>query len=224
MDNSNFIRYPIESSIALRTNYILYPLSMGELMIALQKAQYNILPQVASSVSPYASLPGMQSLGAKGTNVVWMDVDNQIIKILGVTPDSISSTFSELEDIIKNIVSNLDEYRYFYETTSKYFIKTEKNPLITMGKISFSDKIIQNFENIFKQNIKLYGIRVCSETESANKPNWFNLLLEPVGPKSENTFIFESVFRNEDKHKVHIHLTNIEYQIDELIESLENYE
>lgn len=216
---------PITNRFSIKYDYILFPLSSGDLIDSLVRSNrgYILLPPPRMPRPPIgARLDAAGTLARKGNAVIDFDSAPQILGVESPIPREAIEVLTETEELLKlNTNFTAEDHYRFYECISNYSAQTGKNPLNIFNKIKPEGELFSSIKNIINEPIATFGLHMCMPSETIEQNNWFDIKIQPDVNKSSTMYDILMIYRNKDRTKVANFLANAEKYIAEIITALE---
>jgi len=208
--------------VAIRCNYLIFPVEGWDLLATLAKAGYAILGPLPSRPPRGVRIGYAGGLARKAENII---DGNDERGFLGVSGPSFASAMRGLEELLQLIKTNmgidLTEKSRFYEIIGHLDIETDKSPLERLGRAMGNEEISKTFNSIFGYSPSYFSLRLVPQGKVPNQEEWFDITIEPDLIKAMSRYNVSVVFRSADKSKVQAFGQDLEARILSLIDTIE---
>jgi len=227
MSNPNEIKLiPISNRIAVKRNYILYPIDSIELINALARSNtgYMVAPRRGPTPPLGSRLDAVGPIARKGETTIDFDYVSQIIGVNGSNPREVTATLAEVESIIRDDLKiNIDENIRFYESSSNYQVNTGKNPLKELAKITAPKDLYSSLSDILGMPIAAQALHISQKSETIENPEWFDMDIKPLPHRATYLYDVTTIFRRLTRSPVVEFLISIESITTKLLQTIESY-
>lgn len=172
---------------------VLYPLSIYELVGALEKKGYEISPNIPTP-SPSTRMSGTGEIGRKGRVAIIIDSSAQSLRVKDITITSAKDNFNDITEILKTDFNvDLHKLARFYSYTAEHELPLEESYKTIAKALKFP--LYDEIEKIIDEKIWPFGIRIGGAEMKPNSEEWFDITMRPNYEK-DNSLIVNVVFRN----------------------------
>lgn len=209
----------IDCSVAVKTNFIIFPVDIIELMNLLGESGY-VIPQKPQT--PVGAKLEMSGIVAKWGNVsIDFDSGKQLLGCRGNSISEVLNSFMDIHNkVAKEFSLDLKAMAHYYESISIYRAKTGHNPIETINKTGRND-IYEEVGSILKMRVSPYSLHLCTPEKSVNSLNWLDMSIKPLSYKSDSTYEIVTVIRNKEASPVMEFVSRLEFYISEILSRLE---
>ena len=207
------IRYGVQ----FRT--ILFPLRFLELVNVLEKKGYEISPSLPSPPPPQR-MSGAGEIARKGKAVLQIDTSGQGLRVADVSLASAIQSFEEIAAMLaEDYDIDINEFARFYDLHAVYTVPTKKRPYEAISK-ALRSPIFDDLAKVLEEKIWPFALRFGGADLVVNSENWFDITVRPDYER-EDSYIFEIVFRNNDRIKTREFARKFEKRVPEIIRVIE---
>jgi len=210
---------PVNISVSVYLDCILFPLTFTELLDSIEKNGYLLNPSLPV-VRPFGRFRGSGQIGTKGKNIFQVDAGDKALTIFGVSLEEVQTEFDAFcKTLLEDYSIDIDEMIKFYQYAGNYEYKTELNPYDVISR-SYESPHHEKVSEIFGESIKTFAIRLAISETLPKDVDWFDVKITPDIQRNDG-YLIEVVHRKKDKEKYQTFTDNFESNIIKIIKHLE---
>jgi len=210
---------PVNISVSVYLDCILFPLTFTELLDSIEKNGYLLNPSLPV-VRPLGRFRGSGQIGTKGKNIFQVDAGDKALSIFGVSLEEVQTEFDAFcKTLLEDYSIDIDEMIKFYQYAGNYEYKTKLNPYDVISR-SYESPHHEKVSEIFGESIKTFAIRLAISETLPKDVDWFDVKITPDIQRN-NGYIIEVAYRKKDKEKYQTFTDNFESNIIKIIKHLE---
>jgi hypothetical protein len=159
-------------------------------------------------------------IAKKGTIDIFVNLERRVLGIESETSlKDILLAFGDLEKTYQEIgmePSNL----IFLEFLGSYILNSKNSPLDKINSLRVQDKMLDKIGSILEKELAPLNLSLTVKGSNPTSTNWLNLIIEPLYPSTNKSYIIKVVFRGTTQEVVDFAKT-IEKRIPRIIEQIE---
>ena len=173
-----------------------------ELIFRLSNRGFQIRRPPVTSPLPGSTLEVTGDFARKGSCVVDLIPDLQVIGVKGGNIEEVEEIYEEVKEVILNELDiNFEQEVKFYEFTGDYNIESKKKAIDCISNLFSQIEFLSKSSSILGSETSLFTIRLIPKGQIPNQAEWFDIVIEPIILRPSH-FYASVVFRSKNEAKV----------------------
>ncbi len=177
--------------LGVKLQSIITPVDSPEFISILEKSGYSEIEQAANIPSNYRA--------KKGSIRFYLDDVKLVFGFHGNSVDSVVTAMNDLQGAIKKQWRvDIKSYVWFYEIETLSAYHSEHNVYEVLSKVYQDSRFMGDFEKMVGEKLAQLTIRLFPRNKESNRPDWFEIVLEPRITSGGKTYHARVLYRNKD--------------------------
>ncbi|MBI2303914.1 MAG: hypothetical protein HYU86_04100 [Chloroflexi bacterium] len=187
--------------LSVSYNTALFPFDILELSRMLPSVGYVILQELPVQFGARLGMSGV--LAKKGDTALSLNSERYTVTTQTQEPNAALEEFEFIERLIEEEFGfRGEEHASFYEVISEATVRTKKNPLLMVEEHSRSISLLGRLSKALGHPVGVFGFRLVPPGADPNRPDWFDIRIEPEVLNCTRRLSISIIFRNHERPKV----------------------
>jgi hypothetical protein len=209
--------------ISLRFDYVLFPFDIVELLENLAKIGYALtVPPPPRMVGQNVRLSAKGKIAQKGDIEIEVNDERGVIAASSSVPTLAFKSLNEIIQLIRDKLGvDLTEKASFYEIIGNLDVKTGRNAMEMVERISEKNKYMEELGSTLGQDVSSYTLRLVPRGQVPSQTEWLDITIEPNIVKPSTTYRVLVIYRSKDKPKIERFVQSLMESLAKVIKAIE---
>lgn len=202
---------------------VLFPIDVALLLRVLPEAGFVLAGGMPRTI-PVGARLGIRAdnVASKGDFQLALNSERGFIGLDGPAPELVTKEFIQLKGFFhERLGLAVDAKATFHEFLSSGSISGNRNPLETFTSLSQPLETLRRLKDSLGEDLALFGVRLSPSGQDPNRPDWTEIVIEPMVEQATQFYHFEVVYRRRNAKPVIEFAEGFGRTIEKLIGSLE---